>query len=264
MRPSPCGCGSVTTTSRDSDTSTDFGAGFDAVVADRRAEADDFYAAVIPAGTDATDRLVARRAFAGLLWGKQLYRYDVARMARGRPGPAGSAAERGGPGGRNIGWRTSRWPTSSRCPTSGSTRGSPPGTSPSTASRWRTSTPTSPRSSCCCCAASGRSTPTASCRPTSGRSATSTRRCTPGRPGRCTCIDGARDHAFLIRVFTKLLLNFAWWVNRKDADGSNLFEGGFLGMDNIGLFDRSARRPGGLPAGAVRRDQLDGVLLPVA
>ncbi len=67
---------------------------------------------------------------------------------------------------------------------------------------------------------------------------------------------------FLIRVFTKLLLNFSWWVNRKDADGSNLFEGGFLGMDNIGLFDRSAPLPPGLPAGGVRRDQLDGVLLP--
>ncbi|MBE7190520.1 MAG: glucosidase, partial [Jatrophihabitans endophyticus] len=58
-------------------------------------------------------------------------------------------------------------------------------------------------------------------------------------------IDGGRDHDFLARVFGKLLLNFGWWVNRKDADGSNLFEGGFLGMDNIGLFDRSAPLPPG-------------------
>ncbi|MBN9620161.1 MAG: glucosidase, partial [Actinobacteria bacterium] len=58
-------------------------------------------------------------------------------------------------------------------------------------------------------------------------------------------IDGRRDHAFLARVFGKLLLNFGWWVNRKDADGANLFEGGFLGMDNIGLFDRSAALPEG-------------------
>ena len=58
-------------------------------------------------------------------------------------------------------------------------------------------------------------------------------------------IDGYRDREFLIRVFTKLLLNFAWWVNRKDANGSNLFEGGFLGMDNIGLFNRSAPLPPG-------------------
>jgi hypothetical protein len=58
-------------------------------------------------------------------------------------------------------------------------------------------------------------------------------------------IDGRRDTDFLIRIFTKLLLNFGWWVNRKDADDSNLFEGGFLGMDNIGLFDRSAPLPPG-------------------
>ncbi|MGH3509432.1 MAG: MGH1-like glycoside hydrolase domain-containing protein, partial [Nocardioidaceae bacterium] len=58
-------------------------------------------------------------------------------------------------------------------------------------------------------------------------------------------VDGGGDHAFLERVFGKLLLNFAWWVNRKDADGSNLFEGGFLGMDNISLFDRSRDVPPG-------------------
>ena len=58
-------------------------------------------------------------------------------------------------------------------------------------------------------------------------------------------VDGRHDTDFLLRMCTKLLLNFGWWVNRKDADGSNLFEGGFLGMDNIGLFDRSAPPPAG-------------------
>jgi hypothetical protein len=53
------------------------------------------------------------------------------------------------------------------------------------------------------------------------------------------------DHGFLESAFHKLLLNFTWWVNRKDASGSNIFEGGFLGLDNIGLFDRSAPLPGG-------------------
>jgi hypothetical protein len=52
-------------------------------------------------------------------------------------------------------------------------------------------------------------------------------------------IDGGRDVEFLGRVFDKLLVNFTWWVNREDADGSNLFEGGFLGLDNIGPLDRS-------------------------
>ncbi len=62
-------------------------------------------------------------------------------------------------------------------------------------------------------------------------------------------IDGARtgkkDTEFLERIFHKLLINFAWWVNRKDSEGLNVFEGGFLGLDNIGLFDRSAPLPDG-------------------
>ncbi|HSM81095.1 MAG TPA: glucosidase, partial [Nodosilinea sp.] len=56
---------------------------------------------------------------------------------------------------------------------------------------------------------------------------------------------GQGDRPFLERVFQKLLLNFTWWVNRKDADGKNVFEGGFLGLDNIGVFDRSAPLPTG-------------------
>ena len=53
------------------------------------------------------------------------------------------------------------------------------------------------------------------------------------------------DLAFLERVFHKLMLNFTWWVNRKDAQGRNIFQGGFLGLDNIGVFDRSAPLPTG-------------------
>jgi hypothetical protein len=56
-------------------------------------------------------------------------------------------------------------------------------------------------------------------------------------------IDGSRDHEFLARVLHKLMLNFTWWVNRKDVDGRNVFEGGFLGLDNVGPFDRSAALP---------------------
>jgi hypothetical protein len=58
-------------------------------------------------------------------------------------------------------------------------------------------------------------------------------------------IDGDQDFEFLARVFHKLLINFTWWVNRKDALGDNVFEGGFLGLDNIGPFDRSMALPGG-------------------
>ncbi len=64
---------------------------------------------------------------------------------------------------------------------------------------------------------------------------------------------GLRDRLFLARCFQKLLLNFTWWVNRKDAAGKNIFSGGFLGLDNIGVFDRS--RP--LPTGG-HLDQADG------
>jgi hypothetical protein len=60
-----------------------------------------------------------------------------------------------------------------------------------------------------------------------------------------TASRGKRDKTFLARAFHKLLLNFTWWINRKDLEGNNLFSGGFLGLDNIGVFDRSAPLPNG-------------------
>lgn len=60
-----------------------------------------------------------------------------------------------------------------------------------------------------------------------------------------TACKGKRDRIFLARVFQKLLVNFTWWVNRKDVEGKNIFAGGFLGMDNIGVFDRSKPLPTG-------------------
>jgi hypothetical protein len=65
--------------------------------------------------------------------------------------------------------------------------------------------------------------------------------------------NGVGDRTFLQRVFQKLLLNFTWWVNRKDQEGNNVFEGGFLGLDNIGVFDRSKELPHG-----GRLEQSDG------
>jgi len=58
-------------------------------------------------------------------------------------------------------------------------------------------------------------------------------------------LTGRGDYEFLETVFHKLLMNFTWWVNRKDSEGNNIFEGGFLGLDNIGVFDRSKPLPGG-------------------
>ena len=74
---------------------------------------------------------------------------------------------------------------------------------------------------------------------------------------------GRADLRFLERSFQGLMLNFNWWVNRKDPSGRNVFAGGFLGLDNIGVFDRSAQLADGRLAGAGGRDGLDGVLLPV-
>ena len=64
---------------------------------------------------------------------------------------------------------------------------------------------------------------------------------------------GRADREFLERIFQKLLINFTWWVNRKDAEGNNIFEGGFLGLDNISAFDRTS----GLPSGG-HLEQADG------
>ena len=58
-------------------------------------------------------------------------------------------------------------------------------------------------------------------------------------------LTGKPDYTFLQSVFHKLLMNFTWWVNRKDSTGNNIFEGGFLGLDNIGVFDRSRPLPWG-------------------
>jgi hypothetical protein len=67
-------------------------------------------------------------------------------------------------------------------------------------------------------------------------------------------IDGSRDRNFLVRIFHKLLLNFTWWVNRKETLADNVFTGGFLGLDNIGPFDRSAILPPGVVLALFQED----------
>ena len=222
-----------------------FGSGFDAIVADRRDEADEFYAATLPARLDDEDRTIARRAFAGLLWGKQLYRYSVAEWLDGDPAQPVPPPQRDATGGRNAGWRHlaladvmsmpdeweypwfASWDLAFHCVAFAHVDPAfakeqllllcrewamhPDGQLP--AYEW----------------AFGDVNP-----PVHAWAA-----------WQVYLIDGRRDTDFLVRAFTKQLLSFGWWVNRKDADNSNLFEGGFLGMDNIGLFDRSAVLPGG-------------------
>ncbi len=128
------------------------------------------------------------------------------------------------------------------------------------ASRWRTSIRRSRSTSCCCCAASGSCTPTARYPPTSGRSTTSTRRCRRGRRSRCSRSTAAQDVGFpqagVPQAAAELHLV---GQPRRPPRATTCFEGGFLGLDNIGAVDRS-HLPAGVHAGADRRNRLDGVL----
>ncbi len=226
----------------DSDT---FGSGFDEVVADRRAEADLFYQAVLPARLSAEDANIARRAFAGLLWGKQLFRYDVHRWLEGDPDEPVPPQRRKQPTARNVGWEHlnladvismpdeweypwfASWDLAFHCVALAHVDPAfaknqllllcrewamhPNGQLP--AYEWAFSDVNPPVHA--------------------------------WAAWQVYLVSGGTDRDFLVRMCTKLMLNFAWWVNNKDADGSNLFEGGFLGMDNIGFFDRSAKLPDG-------------------
>jgi hypothetical protein len=218
------------------------GTGFDEVMALRRAEADEFYAELTPAGASADEALVLRQACAGMLWSKQLFYYDVARWLDGDPTQPEPPESR--KGGRNAKWRNfdgfdiismpDKWeypwfaawdlafhtvPLAHLDPAFAKYQlilvcrewfQHPNGALP--AYEWDFGDVNPPVHAWAAL--------------------------------QVFAIDGGRDLDFLSRVFDKLLVNFTWWVNREDAEGNNLFEGGFLGLDNIGPIDRSH-----LPAG---------------
>jgi len=224
-----------------------FGSAFDAIFITRKREADEFYASVIPhtLSPDATN--VARQAFAGLLWSKQYYHYVVKPWLEGDPTqpPPPAGRERG----RNHEWTHlynadvllmpdkweypwyAAWDLAFHCvalavvdPDFAKEQLTlllrewymhPNGQLP--AYEW----------------ALGDVNP-----PVHAWAAWRVYKIEQKRRG-------TGDVRFLERVFHKLLLNFTWWVNRKDAEGMNVFQGGFLGLDNIGLFDRSAPLPTG-------------------
>ncbi|WP_462417260.1 MGH1-like glycoside hydrolase domain-containing protein [Kytococcus sp. Marseille-QA3725] len=215
--------------------------GLEEVIAARRAEADAFYDEVIPADVDDERRHVARRAFAGLMWAKQLYRYSVAEWLEGDPAsPPPPAERRERPEGRNTDWSHldladvismpdeweypwfATWDTAfhtvamahvdpefAKCQLVLMVREwaqHPNGQLP--AYEWDFGDVNPPVHAWAC--------------------------------WQVYRLDGARDRGFLVTIFTKLMMNFQWWVNRKDPEGSFLFTGGFMGMDNIAFFDRSA------------------------
>ncbi len=221
--------------------------GFDALFDQRQAEADAFYAAIQPADLDPARASVQRQAFAGMLWSKQFFHYDVDRWLTGDPAQPTPPRER--LHGRNREWRHlnnadvismpdkweypwyAAWDLAFHCIPLARVDSQfakdqlvlilrewyqhPNGQIP--AYEWAFSDVNPP---------------------VIGWAA-----------WRVYQIDkvqrGQPDTAFLERVFHKLMLNFTWWVNRKDAEGRNVFQGGFLGLDNIGVFDRSATLPTG-------------------
>jgi hypothetical protein len=211
---------------------------FDEVLATREREADEFYAALTPDGCDPDEALVLRQSLAGMLWSKQFYHYDVRRWLDGDPGEPPPPPERRT--GRNARWTHlnnldvismpdtweypwyAAWDLAFHCVALAHVDPEfakrqlvllcrewymhPNGQLP--AYEWDLGDVNPPVHAWAAL--------------------------------RVFEIDGSRDVAFLQRVLHKLLLNFTWWVNREDADGSNLFEGGFLGLDNIGPFNRSS------------------------
>ena len=220
---------------------------FDAVFTQRIQEADEFYDSLAPGGLSEDARRVQRQAFAGLLWAKQFYYYDVNRWLKGDPNMPEPPRER--LHGRNADWTHlynadvismpdkweypwyAAWDLAFHCiplalvdPTFAKEQlvlmlrewyMHPNGQIP--AYEW----------------AFGDVNP-----PVHAWAAWRVYKIEKKRKG-------VGDRRFLERVFHKLLLNFTWWVNRKDADGKNIFQGGFLGLDNIGVFDRSAPLPTG-------------------
>ena len=230
---------------------TQFAAGpfaeFDDTFKTRIREADEFYATVIPRELSADAKLVMRQAFAGLLWSKQFYHYVVKEWLDGDPGQPKPPAER--LEGRNHEWMQlynadvismpdkweypwyAAWDLAFHCIALSLVDGElakdqltlllrewymhPSGQLP--AYEW----------------ALGDVNP-----PVHAWAAWHVYKIDKKRRGH-------GDRRFLERVFHKLLLNFTWWVNRKDEEGNNVFEGGFLGLDNIGVFDRSKPLPTG-------------------
>jgi hypothetical protein len=222
-------------------------ADIDDLIATRRAEADEFYAAIQPPGASADEKLVQRQAFAGMLWGKQIYLFDVDQWLDGdnllHPPPAHRKDIRNGhwrhlnsmrilsmPDTWEYPWFAA-WDLAFHTVTLALVDPAfakeqlwlmlfeqfqhPNGQLP--AYEWEFSDTNPPVHA--------------------------------WAVWRVYNMDrirsGVADRDFLERCFHKLLLNFTWWVNKVDREGSNVFEGGFLGLDNITLLDRSEPLPDG-------------------
>ena len=219
------------------------GTDFDAAVQLRHQEADEFYAELTPPDASADAAMVMRQAFAGMLWSKQLYAYNVRRWLAGDPTQPTPPASR-------LSGRNSRWSHFQAF----DIMSMPDKWEYPWFAAWDLGFHT---------VALAHVDPAFAkyqlilvCRewfqhPNGALPAYEWDFGDLNPPVQAWAalevfaIDGARDFDFLSRVFDKLLVNFTWWVNREDDAGNNLFEGGFLGLDNIGPLDRSHLPVGG-------------------
>ena len=222
-------------------------ANVESVLSDRQAEADDFYATVIPSATAESDRLTARRAFAGLLWTRQIYRYDVEHWLEGDPAGPAPPSSRLAPerAGRNTSWRHLSMADVMAMPDEWEYPWFATWDLAFHALVLSHVDPAFAKSQLLLITREWVQHPSGQLPAYEWAFSDVNPTVVAWAAWQIYSRDGSRDHSFLTRILTKLLLWFAWWVNGKDADGSNLFEGGFLGMDNIGLFDRSRSVPAG-------------------
>eukprot|EP00741_Cyanophora_paradoxa_P005421 tig00000882_g5257.t1 len=224
-----------------------FGAAFDEVFNTRRQEADDFYAAVTP-GLPEDDARIQRQAFAGMMWSKQFFYYSVRDWLLGDPGMPKPPASR--LKGRNMNWQHFH---------ASEVLSMPDKWEYPWFAAWDSAFHT---------------VPIALIDPHFAKDqlVTLVREWYMHPNGQLAAYEwnfedvnppvhawatyrvykieqkrtGRADRRFLASVFHKLLLNFTWWANRKDAENTNVFEGGFLGLDNIGVFDRNMQLPNGM------------------
>jgi hypothetical protein len=219
----------------------------DAILERRRGEADHFYQGFGAATMTEDERRVQRQAFAGLLWCKQFYHYDVDEWLEGDPAQPPPPAERRH--GRNADWNHLNTHDVSSMPDSWEY---PWFAAWDLAFHCIALAPVDPHFAKQQLLLFGREWYQ---HPNGQLPAYEWAFGDVNPPVHAWAawrvykiekrVTGKSDRAFLERIFHKLLLNFTWWVNRKDPEGRNVFQGGFLGLDNIGVFDRSAPLPTG-------------------
>jgi hypothetical protein len=219
---------------------------FSSVVRARRAEADAFFAGLGHDRLDAGRRAVARQAAAGLLWSKQFYHYDVGPWLDGDPGQVRPPSSR--LAGRNADWRHLNNADVVSMPDKWEYPWYAAWDLAFHAVALATLDPAFAKDQLVLMLREWYMHPSGQIPAYEfafGDVNPPVHAWAVWRVYKMTGERGSRDRVFLARCFQKLLLNFTWWVNRKDPSGKNVFGGGFLGMDNVGVFDRSQPLPTG-------------------